>query len=558
MVEFDVVVLGSGPGGLAAAIEASKTGARVLLIERERQLGGILKQCIHEGFGLVEFKEKLTGTEYAAKFLKMLKNFPVEVLTQSFVTQIEKVKNRFFITIQNQNGVFQISSKSMVFSTGCRERTSRQIFVHGDRPSGIFTAGTVQYYVNIMGYLPTKKCVILGSGDVGLIMARRLTIEGAKVEGVYEIKSESSGLIRNIVQCLDAFQIPLYLRHTVKRVFGKDRLEAVEIVEVDEQGRPIPNSEKIVQCDALIIAAGLIPENDLLEQLGVLIDQRTKGPFVDQNCMTLLDGVFACGNNVFVSDQVDFVTQLGKVAGRSAGLYALGLFERKSLIPVEHDEFFAFAVPQFVDPSSRKVRIYFRSSKTLRNVKIKVIGTKEPVEKSFAFLRPQQTEYFDLEINEDVKHLTLKITEFEEEKQVKEGSRKIICSVCPKGCEVLVMKEGHDYKLEGYKCQRGYDFVLKNLFDPHQVLCTTVRTIYSEQPLLPVKTDRPVTVKDFQGIMEVVRKIVVKNKVDVGEVICENIAGTGANLVSTYFLDLGGGGYGERNCISHRLWNSKS
>ncbi len=547
MVKFDVVVLGSGPAGLAAAIESSKTGARTLLIERERQLGGILKQCIHEGFGLVEFGERLTGTEYAARFLKMLDNSPVEILTESFVIQVEKAKNLFFLTVQNPNGIFRVSSKSIVFSTGCRERTSKQIFVHGDRPSGIVTAGTAQYYVNVMGYLPTKRCVILGSGDIGLIMARRLTIEGAKVEGVYEIKPEPSGLIRNVVQCLEAFHIPLHLCHTVKRVFGKGRLEAVEIVKVDEYGRVIANTEKVVPCDGLIIAAGLIPENDLLEQLNVPIDERTNGPLVDQNCMTLVDGIFACGNNVFVSDQVDYVTQLGKVAGRSAGLYSLELLERKKLIPIEHDEFFAFVVPQFAELSTRKVRVYFRSNRLLKNVKIKVMGNEELTERIYALLKPQQTEYLDLVLDENAKFLALRVFEFEEESRIQNDSRKIVCSVCPRGCEVAVSKEKSQVKLNGYLCQRGHDFAMRNLVDPHQVLCTTVRTVFDSQPLLPVKTDRPVAVKDFQKIMQVVREIILKDEVNVGDVVYENVAESGANLVATYFLNVGGRGYGKRS-----------
>ncbi len=558
MINFDVVVLGSGPAGLAAAIESSKLGVETLLIEREKHLGGILKQCIHEGFGLFEFKEKLTGTEYAARFLNALKDTAVKILTQAFTTHIEKRKNHFVLTVQTSQGIFQICAKSVVFSTGCRERTSRQVFVHGERPSGIFTAGAVQNYVNLMGYLPTKKCVILGSGDIGLIISRRLTIEGAKVEGVFEIKPEPSGLTRNIVQCLDAFQIPLYLSHTVKRVIGRDRTEAVEIVKVNEEGKILENTSKIVKCDALIIAAGLIPENEVIKQLNVVIDEKTNGPIIDQNCMSMVEGIFACGNNVYVSDQVDFVTQLGRIAGRSAALYSLGKLKRGRLIQLKHDETIAFVVPQIIDVSSKIVRLYFRPKRAVRNAKISIIGSQVLAENIYPLLRPQQTEVLEFEIKETAPSLLVTMTGDEEKVFTTLGERKMICGICPKGCEISVVKTGENYDLYGYRCQKGYDFVVKNLSDPHQVLTTTVRTACHEQPLLAVKTVKPVPIRSFQKIMEEVKSIVVREPVNVGQAIRRNVGGTGVDLVSTFFLNFEGGmGNERRSSLGYRLWNPK-
>lgn len=267
MEEYDVCVIGGGPAGLAAAIAADKEGARVLLIEREDRLGGILKQCIHDGFGLVRFGEMLTGPEYAERFIEEFERQEIACRIQAFVTQIHKEEQGFAISVVDRTGVNGIRARAVVLATGCRERTARQVFIHGTRPAGIFTAGCAQHFVNLLGEMVTKRCVILGSGDIGLIMARRLTLEGAKVLGVYEVKPEPSGLTRNIRQCLEDYQIPLFLSHTVTRVFGQERLEAVEIARVDDKMKPIAGTSKRISCDALILSVGLIPENEIAEQL---------------------------------------------------------------------------------------------------------------------------------------------------------------------------------------------------------------------------------------------------------------------------------------------------
>ena len=320
---YDVLVVGGGPAGLAAAISAHDNGAKVLLLEREARLGGILKQCIHDGFGLHHFGEQLSGPEYAERFEDELYKRNIEYSTLTFVTKIDKNGDgSFSVHTVGRSGVSIFTAKALVLATGCRERTAKQVFIHGTRPAGVFTAGTAQHFTNLLGLMPAKKCVILGSGDIGLIMARRLTLEGAKVLGVYEAKPTPSGLTRNLHQCLHDYDIPLHLSHTVTRVFGVDRLEAVEISKVDENMVPIPGTQSRVECDTLILSVGLIPENELAESVGVKLDPRTKGPVCDGQCMTSIDGVFSCGNALHVNDLVDFVSQNAEQAGKSAAAYS--------------------------------------------------------------------------------------------------------------------------------------------------------------------------------------------------------------------------------------------
>ncbi len=484
---YDCVIIGGGPAGMAAAVSLRKCGIKnILIIERDRELGGILNQCIHNGFGLHTFNEELSGPEYALRYIDMVKDKsdPVPFLCDTMVMGID-TDSRGYKIVAAYSGIYgyrRFAAKAVILAMGCREKARGALNIPGYRPAGIYSAGTAQKFVNIDGLMPGREVVILGSGDIGLIMARRLTLQGAKVKMVVEIMPYSGGLRRNIVQCLDDFKIPLVLSHTVTNIFGRDRVEGVEISKVDENLKPIPGTQERVSCDTLLLSVGLIPENELSRNMGLEMSQMTRGPVVSDNLETSCGGVFACGNVLHVHDLVDNVSKEAARAGEFAAAYIRefsGSEECRRLNP---------------DPESEIMK-KFGARNTTRNV-----------------ASPDET-----------------VTNPDNSRTI-----TVPCITCPAGCIIKVtVKDKEVLSVEGNSCERGDAYARAEVTAPQRIVTSIVNVTGSDRPVCPVRTAAPIPKGCVDACMDAIRNTTVTAPVIAGSVIITDVAGTGVDVIAT-------------------------
>ena len=551
----DLVIIGGGSAGMAAALQAQEDGCRdILILERDREAGGILLQCIHNGFGLHTFQEELSGPAYAERFQKELWRKGIRLETEATVLHLSADKRIEYVS--PTQGYQQIQARSVILAMGCRERTRGAIQIPGTRPAGIWTAGTAQHYLNLDGYLPGRKVFILGSGDIGLIMARRMTLEGAQVLGVAELMPYSNGLPRNLKQCLEDFEIPLYLSHTVTRIYGKNRLEAIELSRVDADRRPIPGTQKRIEADTLLLSVGLIPENELSEEAGIVLHPVTKGPVVNESLETSVRGIFACGNVLHVHDLVDFVTAEGRRAGKAAAAYLHGGLYRSHSFSVEtRGSRIGYVLPAAVCPDNLDdtQEFCFRVTAPGKNGTLKLyrdgILWKEIRKPHVAPAEMEKLVLKKKDLASIRNSLTLELVLPETPAApaalpVSAGASAspfagdMACIGCPMSCQIHFERNaaGEITALSGYTCPRGEAYARAELTHPVRTLTSTAAIEGAPVKRLPVITSAPIPRERIRDVMDIIHRLRIPAPVSRGDVVLPDVCGLGVDLLASRSL----------------------
>lgn len=534
MKNVDLVIIGGGPAGLAAAVAARKSGVQdILILERDSELGGILNQCIHNGFGLHTFKKELTGPEYAARFVARVRELGIEYKLNTMVLDLAADKT---VTAMNKtDGLFQLHPKAVILAMGCRERPRGALNIPGYRPAGIFTAGTAQRLVNMEGCLPGRRVVILGSGDIGLIMARRMTLEGAKVLCVAELMPYSGGLKRNIVQCLDDFGIPLKLSHTVVDIQGKERVTGITLARV-ENGKPVPGTEEHYDCDTLLLSCGLLPENELSRAAGVALNPVTGGPAVNESLETNLPGVFAAGNVLHVHDLVDYVSEEAAAAGEHAAAYiAGGGAAAGRTLPVRCENGVRYTVPTTIRPdcAGDTVTLRFRVGGVYKNKK------NRGVPRYRLHLQPQAARAGPRRDGDCAAEGRAPARPGRRRDGNVGGGltmekRELICIGCPMGCPLTVTLDGGAVvTVQGNTCPRGDAYARREVTAPTRIVTTTVRVTGGTLPAVSCKTRSDIPKEKIFDVVRALKSVVVPAPVHIGQVLLPDAAGTGVDVVAT-------------------------
>lgn len=512
MKQVDLVIIGAGPAGLAAAAEAKRRGLdSVLVLERNDRCGGILNQCIHDGFGVERFGEALTGPEYVARFESDARSLGAQIVCSAMVTRITPARE---VTYVARSGQQTVKAGAIILATGCRERTRGAIGVAGTRPAGIYTAGVVQHLVNIQNLAVGKRAVILGSGDIGLIMARRLTLEGMDIACVLEKLPYCSGLARNVRQCLDDYGIPLHLSTTVTEIRGREHLESVIVTTFDDKGKPIPGTEREIFCDTLILSVGLIPENELAKECGVSMDAMTNGALVDGTLMTSIPGIFACGNCLHVHDLVDYVSAEAETAALAAADFIRGGAPAQAQIPVVAGSGVRYVLPRSILPG-RSTTLSLRVREPGREQRVCIataegtsLGTKRMVRLSPAEMIRLNT------AAENTESLTVALEQLPQKQQT-EGD--LVCTICPNGCALRAKKtETGEWQVTGNLCKRGIEFAVAEMTDPVRMLTTSVPVVGGERPMVSLRSLQPIKKNALIDTVQSLHGCVLKAPVSLG------------------------------------------